>query len=272
MSLEEYLFIKSDKNSLFTACFKPDSLYRKEAYIICHPFAEEKKYTQKLLVDLAKKLQSNGITAILFDLNGCGDSEGNLSNSSVSSWLRDIENISLYVRNELHINNINFIGLRFSTYLGMLSIQKKVAFKKIIMIEPVFNGVSYLHKTIKNKRIKKFFSENKTLSNSKQLLEELINNKSIDFDGNEISSEFYINLIENQKNFNLQDIILSETEVVILKLSIINKLFREISEFVDLSKSMNKEIQYKQIKYLPFWNNNQIKNHDTIIQGVLKVS
>ena len=101
--MEKQVFFKSNGFNLFSVFYEPESFsssLSRKAYIICHPFAEEKKSSHRILVELAHALVKKGFFVLLFDLRGCGDSEGDDSDITISAWQQDIKNAISYLKTE----------------------------------------------------------------------------------------------------------------------------------------------------------------------------
>jgi len=258
----------SEGKRLYSAFYKPLHNHEK-GYLICHPFADEKKSTQNFFVDLAKNLCLAGYLVVLFDLNGCGDSEGNFKDASITSWLDDINNIYLHIKKTFEIKNIGFIGLRFSAYLGMLSLNNSLFFNRLILIEPIFNVRNYFEKLLRGKLIKELHTYKSILSDKGKFANNLDKNKFIDIDGYEISSGFYLDLVKHQESFDIKNILISNSEIYLFKISLINKVPSEFELFIKYAHNVKKEIHFKLVKYLPFWNNLDPIKHEILRQELI---
>ncbi len=271
MSSNRHFFIQGVKNKLFASHYKPLNNAKNEAFIICHPFAEEKKFTQKFLVDLSVELSNTGYDVLLFDFNGCGDSEGHLRESTITSWINDLEIVKNFIQRYIKIDQINFVGLRFGTFIGLKAIQKKIEFRKLILIEPVFDVIKHFKELIKNKFIRDLVADKLVKSSTKEFTDNLENKRPVDFEGFEISPNFYTDLVENQRTFNQNEIASRKVKICLCKIWVINKENYEIKKFLESTRKFNGEISCKYLKSLPFWNNNGITDLIEIKKQIVQV-
>lgn len=92
--------------------------------VTCHGMLSTKD-SEKYL-EIADILTKNGINVLRFDFRGCGESEGNFANSTVTARLRDLETILQYVH-----SMFKDVGLLGSSLGGTISILAASKFKFI---------------------------------------------------------------------------------------------------------------------------------------------
>ena len=92
--------------------------------VTCHGMLSTKD-SEKYL-EIADILTKNGINVLRFDFRGCGESEGNFTNSTVTARLRDLETILQYVH-----SMFEDVGLLGSSLGGTISILAASKFKFI---------------------------------------------------------------------------------------------------------------------------------------------
>ena len=241
--IEEHFYFNSDGYNLYAVYFQATDNIRDENFIICHPFAEEKKNTQRFFVELARSICKIGYSVLLFDLRGCGDSEGIFSDTNISVWIQDINNSISYLQKTYNSNIISFIGLRFSAFLGLLLAENKDKFKRIIVIEPVLDLKDYFSQIIRDNSIRKKLSN--LIINKKNNIEKEDSRNLIDFDGYNINKEFYSNL-NNYKQIKLSN----EQKIVLIQITSSIKNEKIYKHFIRDSKNT---VYFTKIKFLPFW-------------------
>ncbi len=250
---ENHFFFRSNNHQLYGMLYEPvEENKNSEAFIILHPFAEEKKSSQKVLVDIARSLSYKGNSVMLFDFYGCGDSEGNLSDASLTQWLEDILSASSFLKEKTNKKNINLIGLRLGAYLGMIYTANNDDANKLVLIEPVINPVKDLSRLLRSKLMKELCTDGEVSSNRDDLLTKLDNDISIDFSGHEISSKFYKDLLKYEDANPYELLSKHKNDVLLINISQMGKPTRQFQKLL-LEIGDNKAIQKKVIKLEPFW-------------------
>lgn len=197
--MEEQLFISS-AHRLFGMLYIPE-IANGSALLVIHPFGEEKKSSQRVLVDTAKTLTENGTHVLLFDLSGCGDSEGNMSDASVEKWISDIRSAAELLKARSGIGSMSIMGVRLGAYLAALYKEKYRDITKTILIEPVLEPAKYLHKTLRDKQIKELLTSGAISSGRDTLINELANDRAIDLNGYPITGAFYKSLLTAENSY-----------------------------------------------------------------------
>lgn len=248
----EQLYFESGTSMLFGALFIPKAQANDTAYIICHPFAEEKKSAQRALVELANAIANDGKIAFMFDFYGCGDSEGTLAEANLDIWKSNIHHAILFLKSKTSVRSITIIGLRLSATLAFLSANESQDVQKVILLEPIPSFVDYLKESLKQKLINELLTGGKIVTSREQLFKDLDESKSIDFDGHEISSKFYRSCVRLDERLRLSA---TNTSMKVETISISNneKITKNTQAFIN--QILKAESRYSQnLKLEPFWN------------------
>ena len=192
--MEEQCFIGDDPR-LFGLLYSPDRPGGR-AILIVHPFAEEKKSAQRVLVELAQHLASAGFHVLLFDLRGCGDSQGDMGTASVGGWVEDTAAAADFLRRKSGVSRLSLIGIRLGSYLAGLYASVDLQIDRLLLVAPVFDPVGYLRKSLRGKLMKELITDGQVTSRRDDLLRSLQSGGSVDFDGYPITGLFYRSLQE----------------------------------------------------------------------------
>jgi exosortase A-associated hydrolase 2 len=261
--MEKQLFFKSNNISLFGVIYQPEKPKNK-GYLIIHPFAEEKKSSQRTLVELSEALCKAGFHVFMFDLRGCGDSQGQFKEASVSNWLRDIHCALSFFKEKTQVQDISMIGVRFGAYLALLY-NYHVEPRKLLLIEPILHPVDYLRKTLRHKLIRELCTEGEIQSSRDDLLKQLEENISVDFDGYELSTLFYKDLIFFQDYCEPEVLIKNIRNSYLISISLTGSISKDADEFV----RRNARLPYTVLKMELFWNKVDESSADKLIGEVL---
>ncbi|MEA3229281.1 MAG: alpha/beta fold hydrolase [archaeon] len=93
---------------------------QKEKYstvILAHGFGVKKEESGMMFVNLAKSLSGAGFLVYRFDFSGCGESEGDYSETSLSKLKSDLSRILDFVksRSNVDVSNVGIVGQSFGT-------------------------------------------------------------------------------------------------------------------------------------------------------------
>ena len=98
--INEIPFFFDNKGSkLFGFIHKPGNNTNK-AIVFCHSFAEEKLWSHRVYVSLARKLVEQGYIVMRYDYRGYGDSDGDFKNCSIESYYDDISCAVSYLKSK----------------------------------------------------------------------------------------------------------------------------------------------------------------------------
>ena len=149
-------------------------------WIICPPFAEEEKSAHRTLVELADSLVAQGDAVLFFAYGGIGDSEGEFSAASLTSWSEDILDACNYSRARYPQSTLGLIGLRLGASLAA-QVGEQTSVDNLILIEPILRGRSFLMQLGARKKLRAMMTEEEGGSQKSEVRSQ--NAKFEDLDG-----------------------------------------------------------------------------------------
>ena len=115
------------------------------ALVYVHPFAEEMNRSRRMAALQARALAAQGVSVLLLDLHGCGDSAGDFGDATWDGWLRDIAAARAWIEARLE-RTAGLWGLRVGALLAVLHAQRAPAPpERLLLWQPVTNGSGYLN-------------------------------------------------------------------------------------------------------------------------------
>lgn len=112
------------------------------AVILFHGFTANRQEAHRMFLKLSRALEKQGIASFRFDFAGSGESDGDFSDMSVSSELRDAEAVLSYVqsldvvnRNRIAVCGISLGGLIAS----LLAAERPQDIERLMLIAPAGN-------------------------------------------------------------------------------------------------------------------------------------
>lgn len=130
--------LKRDGLTLRGDLQRPEGLEKSPIAIIFHGFMSSRGVNPRnMFADIADKLLEKGISAIKFDFNGHGDSDGNFSDMNVLSEILDASKIIDYVRNLDWVTDIYIVGHSQGALVGgMCAGYFREYISKLVMLAP----------------------------------------------------------------------------------------------------------------------------------------
>lgn len=165
---------------------------KKEGFVFCAPFAEEKLWTHRVFVNFARVLAEKGYPVLRFDYMGNGDSEGDFEDSSVESMLSDIECAVNTLREKFPgIETVGLLGLRFGATMALLAAARGNDVGRLILWEPIIDGSAYMRDMLRI-NLATQTSVYKTIRyNSEALVRTMKDGQTVNVDGYEMTLQLY---------------------------------------------------------------------------------
>ena len=135
--MEKVFFENSKKQKICGVLDKVNS-DKEEIVIVVHGYGSCKE--GKTSLDIARELNARGINAFRIDLDGCGDSEGNFAEQTVTYMADDIVSAIKYVEN-LGYKNIDLLGASGGAISSMVAVLAYPHIRKLALKSPVFDYV-----------------------------------------------------------------------------------------------------------------------------------
>jgi pimeloyl-ACP methyl ester carboxylesterase len=257
------VYFRSNAIDLYGALFIPESGTGKDAYIVCHPFAEEKKSSQKPLVDFSRRLARRGKYVLMFDFQGCGDSQGKLSASTAQRWLQNIDDAIAYLKSTTGLTEISVVGLRAAATILWHLAKKTDTIQRYILFEPVHTLQGHLENLIKQKMVNELLTYGRVKRTKELLIQDLQAGNAIDIDGHEVSSELYHSFIHFDNEMDAQ-VLDTKIKMDIISLSISGTPSSESEKFYRKIQQPAC-VNFQAIKVESFWNKIDGVNIDPLL-------
>ena len=265
---QEHIFFESQGRQLFAALFGPGpGIASSAGCLICSPFAEEKKSSQRMLVDLSKTLAECGMPVLLFDYLACGDSEGEFREAGLTTWIQNTKDAVNLLKERTTVDRVGLVGLRLGCFVVLSAWKECPGISNTVLIEPVLEPKNYFKLVLRQKLMKELITDGKTSSRRDVLIDRLSANKSVDFDGYEISPSFYTDLqkqedlIPSLKEHGIQSLIIHVTPT--------GKTSRNFQKIKQMASS-NGKLCLKQIQLDPFWDRIDNPVYQPVIEEIVQ--
>lgn len=204
---EQPLFFRNGSYRLFGVLHRPRTEASGLGFVFCHPFAEEKLWTHRCFVSLARELADRGHAVLRFDEMGHGDSDGEFAHATVATRVADIRSALATLREQQPgLQRLGLLGLRFGATLAALAAEQEPDLDSLILWEPLLDGGSYMQEVLRSHLTTQMVLYGKILVNRKELLEQMQSGGTVNVDGYELTGVLHdqvaqIKLTEPPKSF-----------------------------------------------------------------------
>jgi exosortase A-associated hydrolase 2 len=189
---ETPFFFDNNGYRLFGVLHEPMGKARKEGFVFCSPFAEEKLWAHRVFVNFARDLAELGYPVLRFDYMGNGDSEGDFEECSVETKLSDIHCAAKTLQEKVGgIESVSLLGLRFGATLAALATGRGDIINRLILWEPILNGKAYVREMIRSNLSTQTAVYKEIRYNTEALIRMMKEGKTVNVDGYEMSWPMY---------------------------------------------------------------------------------
>lgn len=197
---ERPFFFTRDDARLFGMLHVPEAASRKTAFLMSHPFAEEKLWSHRVFVSCARALAERGHAVLRFDYAGAGDSSGTAAEVSLDSHLRDLRAaLQTLVANHAGVERVGIIGLRLGATFAALLAEAAASEASLsglraaplILWDPITDGESYFQDILRSNLSTQLAVYGKVVQNREALLEQVRAGGTVNVDGYEIGKSLF---------------------------------------------------------------------------------
>lgn len=249
---EEPFFFENEGSQLFGVLHHPNPEeveIRKEAVLFCHAFAEEKAVSHRILFEFAMALCRQGYPVLRFDYRGCGDSEGDFNEMSLSSQLSDIRQACNFLLEYPGVDRLCLFGLRLGGTFAALVAEDDPRIRDLVLWEPIIEGQGNLDQFLRL-QVMADNKEQGKMGTRQQLLEKMQAHGSIDILGYEISASCFwdlsgVDLMSRVARFS--------GNIQVLSINKRGRPRKELESLVHVYAGQGAHGQSSTVKDTPFW-------------------
>jgi exosortase A-associated hydrolase 2 len=143
-------FFHNGDYRLFGILHRPAApVARQRGFVFCYPCFEEKLWTHRVFVSLARELAARGYHVLRFDPMGHGDSDGDFEQSTVTTRLSDLACAVGTLRQEIGVDaGISLLGLRLGATLAATHAERDPEIASLVLWDPVTDGAPYMQEVL----------------------------------------------------------------------------------------------------------------------------
>jgi exosortase A-associated hydrolase 2 len=250
MITETPLFFNSSNTRLFGVIHAPEKeKSKKTGIVLVAPFAEEKLWSLRVFVNMARLLASKGYHVMRFDHSGHGDSEKDHGDISFEDILSDTRRACEVLKEKTGLEKTGFIGLRLGATAAAYAVEDSNS-SFIVMWEPVINGSTYLQQCLRSNIASQMMIYRQVLRTREKLMEDVENGMAVNIDGYMVSSILFKGIAD----MNLSG--LENIGNIPILIAGISRTGRENTEYKELYLKYfrkNPHSSFITLKEEPFW-------------------
>lgn len=135
-------FLDGSRGRIFVMLRSPAAASR--CVLFVPPFGEEMNRCRRQITETAQRLVASGLSAVIPDLFGTGDSEGEFSHASWEGWVDDIRRVGEWVQSEAHQVEA-IVAIRLGCSLAAEAVaSSSLSVQRTVFWQPVYSGSDYL--------------------------------------------------------------------------------------------------------------------------------
>lgn len=194
MAETPFFFAREDAR-LFGILHLPEGAAKPLAFVMSHPFGEEKLWSHRVFVSCARALAARGHAVLRFDYFGAGDSSGMSADASLDSHRADLQAaLGALEQRVPAIEQIGLIGLRLgATFAALLTesnaqqpISARLRDAPLVLWDPVLDGDAYFQELLRSNLSTQLAVYGKVVDNREVLTARIRAGGSVNVDGYEI--------------------------------------------------------------------------------------
>ena len=180
--MEEPLFFPCDGSRLFGVLHRPQAPAAGVGVVFCHPYAEEKQLTDRILVRFGRHLATAGFSAMRFDCRGYGESEGDLQDGTLETHTAEALAATALLRERLRVNCVVLLGMRLGATVAALAGERDPGIAGLVLWSPIVSGRTYARELLRHKLAGQLALQ-EAIATRDQIVDTLKADGRIEFDG-----------------------------------------------------------------------------------------
>jgi len=192
-----FFFARQDAR-LFGILHSPEGAAQPLAFVMSHPFGEEKLWSHRVFVSCARALAARGHAVLRFDYCGAGDSSGMSADTSLDSHRADlVAAVGALEQRMPAVQQIGFIGLRLGASVAALLAESNAGQPSLprlhgaplVLWDPILDGDAYFQELLRSNLSTQLAVYGKVIDNREVLTARVRAGGSVNVDGYEIGKD-----------------------------------------------------------------------------------
>jgi pimeloyl-ACP methyl ester carboxylesterase len=196
---ETPFFFDLGRQRLFAVHHRPPSGEPRRGVVLCHALAEEKLWSQRVYVSLARELAAQGFSVLRFDSRGEGDSDLDFEDATLETRVEDaLRAAEVLGEREPALDGAIFVGHRFGCVVAASAAARAPQLAKaLIAWDPIESGTAYLMQWLRAALASQLVATGKAPTRA-SLVKALEEGRTVTIEGYGVGPRFYRELARIQ--------------------------------------------------------------------------
>lgn len=187
MSDEYPFYFKREARALFGMLHRPPAeTLKRNAFVFCHPFAEEKLWTHRVFVSYARSLAKVGHPVLRFDFTGNGDSEGAFKDLSMDVACADLRAAIEQVQRLTEAREVSLLGMRLGASVAGLVADEMPEVRQLVLWAPITDGSRHMQELLRTNVMTQMATFKQVRQDRPELIASLQQGQTVNIDGYEM--------------------------------------------------------------------------------------
>lgn len=188
---EDPQFLDLDGERLFAVHHRTTAPARR-AVVMCHPLGEEKLWSHRVFVSLARELAAAGFATLRFDFRGEGDSARRFEDADLESRVEDAVFAVDAVRTlEPSITEVTLLGLRLGASVAAAAAGRRKDVDRLILWDPVVDGSAYMQNFLRLQLMAQMAIHRRVVEDREALAARILGGDTISIEGYELTGALF---------------------------------------------------------------------------------
>jgi uncharacterized protein len=168
------------------------------AVVVCAPLFDEKLWSHRVLVNLARYIAARGVSVLRFDYYGDGESEGRFEDASVSTRLNDICDAAQFCQRETGAARVILVGLGYGATLALRTalVPAVAPVAGVVAWAPVMDGKRYINDILRAHLSAQMLVHRKVIHDREALVGQILADQSVNIEGYEIARPLFTEMVD----------------------------------------------------------------------------
>ncbi|KKO20131.1 MAG: alpha/beta hydrolase [Candidatus Brocadia sp.] len=228
---EKAFFFQHEGKRLFGILHRPLNIsdgQRKIGIVMCQPYLVEPLITQRLEIDIARSLAQNGFSVFRFHYRGCGDSEGDFKDTTLSSQISDTAMAIKVFTEQEDLDSIGLLGIRLGGTVALMAAEVEKRIEFVVLCEPIIEPKSCFLDLFRTAKFSAVVRQEKIIS-TEQMIQHLMTHGMVTVLGYPLYKEIFVetasfNLMQSAKYFSGKTLLIQVSGLSIK----VTKAFRDL--------------------------------------------
>ncbi len=194
---EEPFFFELGNDRLFAVLHLPATETARHGLVLCHALAEEKLWSHRVLVSLARELARRGMAVLRFDFRGEGDSDLDFEQTGIDSRIDDaVRAAEVLLERQPALAGVSFLGHRLGGAIAAAAAARlRARTLALVVWDPLPSGRDYVMSLLRANLAAQVVIEGKVTHTREELMRSLEAGETVLIDGYGIGAPLYPELV-----------------------------------------------------------------------------